>query len=43
MLDNRGLAAASNLSVQLRNSDGSPNVPNWLYLSATQLGSLGAG
>jgi hypothetical protein len=43
-LQNKGLAAANNVQVQLQTSTGSTNVPGWIYLGSTaQLGTLGVG
>src|SRR5450755_3672837 len=43
-LQNKGLIAATGVQVQLQNSDGSTNVPSWIYLaSANQLGTLDVG
>ena len=38
-LENKGVIAAANLQVQLQNSDGTTNVPGWIFMgSAGQLG-----
>lgn len=43
-IENKGLAAAAGLTVQLLNDDGSANLPSWIYLaSAGQLGTLEVG
>ena len=43
-LQNRGLIAATGVQVRLVNSDGSTNVPAWIYLaSANQLGTIDVG